>query len=407
MSENDWESFGEYFLQRQPGSLGVRSPSYDEDLLALARAKRARWSPGPKVWIFSSEQEPAVLERLAEINAIRASEKVSGTPEEDERILSQMRENPLLFEDKRFRAAFDPSSERFSVRFPYNPNLFYQFRKVAGAQWDRDGKTWTVPIAGQSIIFSIIDEMRAEQSQYLQRNQAFAALEETTPLSAKPSGPFGFGIAFDPKALSYKISSKIPLDSGLGREILSPIFEASGLYDPATENPEKPLPRIDRQSVLVEAAKRDSVEKARIAVSAAALSLGAAETIFLSPHAADYPPRRPAVFGSNSRLDIPLGGEIVLSGQKAYLISYATRAGAKAGGNAEWKAIAFPISHAQVLERVSLAHSPSEAYSRISWLSGIDYKALPSYLEAVKMREDVDASLAASAELPRKSRRSI
>lgn len=260
-TDASWEPLGEYFIRVVREEIFARSPFYDEELRSLAHTKKARWNSSSKSWVFPLSQALSVREKLSEISARRAQERDAGQAE-DLAALRRLKQDPTHFSSKDFRAQFDPDSERFSVQFPFNPNRFFQFRKIPGAEWSSSQKSWSVPIAGQSLIFSIIAEIQSFESQYLLRNAPFAPKELEEPLSLKGNGMLALAVTFDTKALTYKIFSKIPLESPLGREALEPIFSARGLYLPATESPERDLPRKGPQSIVVEACQREGVRQA-------------------------------------------------------------------------------------------------------------------------------------------------
>ena len=370
----DKASIGLFSLLSTKSGIEVSFPFFDQDFVTLARSCRATWNSKGKSWVF----KPSQLERL------RPALAVISKAREDEHVRNETRlsESVKALEDSGWKYShseggasveFDKERMVFSVKFPFNELVLNRIKGIRGACWNRDDKSWDVPVAG----FALIEKMRAEASEmkasFLEKSRPFLELEKREPLASDDQlEPFGLYCRFDPDSLSYEIGMSnvsgrtvfeeyLPFPDSIlngGRKHAETPF-----YSPVSVTTGKTWIRVpicfrEEVSLIFKAAKSASAEFPRSEKFQLSLSMQSSDMLYPGP----------------------ASGDLAIIGQTPYMILKAKKTPKK---SLEYNVIAVELSVQSFLDR--MAEWPMKSRHRCCAISGFDQAALEAYIEAVQI----------------------
>lgn len=93
--------------------------------------------------------------------------------------------------------AVDYENGRFVVRFGYEPRLVSAVKRLPSVRWDPDGKTWTVPLRGASVIGAWADEHGFILSSAAREAVAAPGQAEAAPVGTADADDRGIILRFD------------------------------------------------------------------------------------------------------------------------------------------------------------------------------------------------------------------
>lgn len=127
----------------------VRLNHYDEGFRELARQKRAIWNPLIKAWTFkqSIEELTPHLEKIQNFN-INEIQKNNTNQKKTIKLIQHIYgndNNSYLFKHDKISISFIIKENIFKLQFPYNYELIEFVKKMRGARFDFENKTWNIP----------------------------------------------------------------------------------------------------------------------------------------------------------------------------------------------------------------------------------------------------------------------